>query len=227
MMDVPVQEADTLCQLLNATAALFIEHGPPPPDDPFPVGQDLWLLWLPWQQGVRMASRKSLGALQDRDEAHALPSGVLLAPKRRVLGLFGRRFASPALYLSQLAEDPLLYVSDMETERMRRLAQERLARFRTLQERFRDEEGWLFLVKLGLAVDEAEQDEEREHLWFEVHTLEGQEVEATLINQPYGIARYREGDRDRFALRFLSDWAVFSPHGRFDPDSIGHLEREL
>ncbi len=227
MLDVPAEHAGTLCQLLNATAALFMEHGPSPPGEPFPVGHELWLVWLPWPEGIRQVPRRRLGAAADRDDVHGQLAGVLVVPRRRVLGVFGRKYASPAVTLPVLQEDPLLYVSNMETDRMSRLAAERLGRFRQLQERYRSDEDWLFLVKLGLPVDEAEEPEDREHLWFEVHELTDQDVDATLVNQPYGIAGLAEGQRGRYPLASLSDWTILCPHGRFDPDSVGHLEREL
>lgn len=227
MLDAPAEHAPTLCNLLGAAAAMTLELGPPPPDEPFGVGQELELVWLPWEMGLSHVPRGVVGAQRDRDEYHSHPSGILFAPGKKWLGLFGSRFRSPARYLPILLDNPLLYVSNLETTRMSRLAAERLDRFRTLFERQGQRDDWLFLVKLGYAVDHAEAEDEREHLWFHVHGVEDARFDATLINEPYSIARMHEGQREHHDLGLLSDWSVHCPHGSFDPDSVGQLERLL
>jgi uncharacterized protein YegJ (DUF2314 family) len=171
--------------------------------------------------------RGATGTRRDRDEFHSHPSGILFAPGRKRLGLFGSRYRNPARYLPILADNPLLYVSTLETARMSRLAAERLDRFRALFAEHGDTEDWLFLVKLGYAVDGAEGEDDREHLWFRVHGVDDDGFDATLINEPYGIARLHEGQRDHHDRTLLSDWSVHCPHGSFDPDSVSHLERVL
>jgi uncharacterized protein YegJ (DUF2314 family) len=69
--------------------------------------------------------------------------------------------------------------------------------------------------------------EEREHLWFQVHELQGSEVDATLLNAPYRVERMLEGERGRHSLDLLSDWAILCERGRFDADSVSELERAL
>jgi uncharacterized protein YegJ (DUF2314 family) len=225
MLDAPAEHAATLCNLLGAAAAMTLELGPPPPEEPFLVGQGLELVWLPWDKGLSHVPRGVSGSTRDRDEYHSHPSGILFAPGEKWLGLFGSRFRNPERYLSILEDNPLLYVSNLETARMSRLATERLHRFLKLFEQQSTSEDWLFLVKLGYAVDHAEEPDDREHLWFQVHGVEDSRFDATLINAPYGIARMHEGQRDLHDRELLSDWSVHCPHGSFDPDSVGQLER--
>lgn len=227
MLEIPSKEAPPLSELLNATAGLFLDEGTPPPGEPFVVGHGIELLWLPWPTGVTRFSRRATGSFDDRDEIHAVASGVLFAPGRRFLGLFGRRYGSPRRYLPLLEGDPLLFVSSLETARMARLALERLDRFRRLQARFGDRDDWLFLVKLGYEIDDAASPEDREHLWFQVHALSGDTVEATLLNQPYSIARLHEGEQGPHSLALLTDWSILCEQGRFDADSVERLETEL
>lgn len=225
MLDAPADQAPVLCNLLGAAAAMTLELGPPPPDEPFLVGQGLELVWLPWDQGLSHVGRGVSGSRRDRDEFHSNPSGILFAPGEKWLGLLGSRFKNPERYLPVLQDNPLLYVSNMETARMRLLAAERLDRFLRLFAQHGQRDDWMFLVKLGYAVDHAEGDEDREHLWFQIHDVDNGHFDATLINAPYGIARMREGQRDRHERSLLSDWSVHCPHGSFDPDSVGQLER--
>lgn len=225
MIDAPAEHAPTLCNLLGAAAAMTLELGPPPPDEPFLVGQGLELVWLPWEQGLAHVPRGAAGTQRDRDEFHSHPSGILFAPGEKWLGLFGSRFRTPAGYLPILQDNPLLYVSNLETARMGQLAAERLDRFSALHQRYGEHNDWLFLVKLGYAVDHSVEDDEREHLWFRVHGMDSDGFDATLINEPYSIARMHEGQREHHDLSLLSDWSVHCPDGSFDPDSVGQLER--
>jgi hypothetical protein len=64
-------------------------------------------------------------------------------------------------------------------------------------------------------------------LWFEVHAVEVDQIDATLLNQPHAITSMHEGQRASHALNLLSDWAIMCTHGRFEPDSVGELERYL
>ena len=137
----------------------------------------------------------------------------------------GRKMVCPSSLVPTLERNPMLYVSNMETARMALLAAEKLPRFARLFAELGHEEGTRFLVKLGYPVDGARGDDEREHLWFDVHSLEGDSVDATLLNQPYYIDRMHEGQRAKHPLEKLSDWAILSPHGRFGPDSVHALDR--
>jgi uncharacterized protein YegJ (DUF2314 family) len=218
VLGVPADGAGLVGQLVNSVASLFIERGIPEPDEPFLAGEDLELVWLPWEAAMEHVSPDVAGGLEDRDESHAGTRGVLFCAGDR---------RSPAAYLPILRENPLLYISDMETERMTLLASERLPRLLRLLARFGSSEGWLFLVKLGYPVDDAESPSDREHLWFEVHAYEGGEVDATLLNEPYRIAALSEGARARHSLDRLSDWSILCERGRFDANTIAELERSL
>lgn len=222
MVDVPLDSAGLIAQILNTVATMFIEGGVPDPDEPFLPGKDLELLWLPWEKGVAKVKRGIPGGRADRDPEHSGARGVLFAPRK---GLLGRRYESPAVYGSLMEGNPLLYVSNMETDRMALLAEERLDRFRVLQGHFGEQEEWLFLVKLGFPIDDAPTERDREHLWFEVQSLVGEHAEATLLNEPYAIASMHEGERGSHPLSRLSDWAIICEHGRFGPDTVPELER--
>jgi hypothetical protein len=72
------------------------------------------------------------------------------------------------------------------------------------------------LVKLGYQVDGGEPDD-REYLWFGVHALGDDWIDATLTNDPYNVSRLRNGDRGRHSVHLLSDWAIFTPAGAINP----------
>ncbi len=224
IVDVKGEAVHSCGLLLNTVAAMFLEGDMPEPATPFLPGADMELLWLPWQKGLSWIKRGRLGGPDDRDEYHSGPSAILFAPRRR---LFIRRLGCPSVYLPILEGNPLLYVSSMETRRMAALALERLDRFAELFAGNAGTEDWVFLVKLGYQVDDAQEEDDREHLWFEVHHLHGDRCEATLLNEPYGISTMHEGHRGEHELSLLTDWQILCPYGRFSADTVIHLQHEL
>ena len=214
IVDVPADFAGLAAQLINVVSAKFIEDGVPDEDAVFYAGQDIELLWLPWQKGVEVAPRGVPGGRADRDdEAHTGRRGLLFAPG----------YKSPVVYRTILEDNPLLYLSNMATTRAALLAKERLDRFRALLARYGDDQ-WLFLIKLGYATDGGA-DNDREHLWFQVHAMEDTTVDATLLNNPYDIERLQEGQRDVHDLALMSDWSIMCGLGSFTPSTVGELER--
>jgi hypothetical protein len=210
-----------LMHLLNTTAKMFIERGTPPPGQPFEAARGMPLVWVPWEHGVRVVGQ-GMGGEQDRDVDHRGPRGLLFVP--------GERLESAQGYLPQLEDNPVFFVSDMETERAALLARERAPRFVALFARVGlgpGAERWRFLVKLGYEVDGAALASHREHLWFDVHAIEGERVEATCLNRPYGVSRLDEGQRGWHELARLSDFTILCEHGQFGAEHIDALERAL
>ncbi len=223
MFDIPSANAGQMADLINVIGPLFIEQDVPPPGEAFVVGAGIALVWLPWEAAIHQFPPRSGGDAADRDEAHSVPSGVLATPKR---GLLRKRHHSPTKYSRRLSRDPLMFLSNMETERMALLAGERFGEFAELHEKLgADEENYVLMVKLGYTVDDARDEKDREHLWFRVHSISDDTVDATLTNEPYGIARMHENDRDVHSLSLLTDWAILCRQGHFGPDTVVHLKR--
>jgi uncharacterized protein YegJ (DUF2314 family) len=224
------RDVPALSELINHVAKHFIDCGVPLPNTRFQAGNDLPLVWLPWEAGLQHLDEGPGGAAH-RDADHTGERGILFAPSQES----PERLESPRCYVRRIEVDPIFYVSRAETERMQRLARERLPSFLALQSRFAENKKWNFHVKLGLPTDgdghrycvEHDGDGGAEHLWFDVHKATAKSVEGTLLNQPYRIASLREGQRGTFDLRLLTDWAIESPRGRYTPESVLQLERGL
>lgn len=226
MFDVGPDDSGLLAELLNSAAAYFLEAELPPPGEPVFVGRDLPLLWLPWEEALSRSPPRFGGGRDDRDDAHGLPSGVLFAPGKKVLGLFGSGLASPAVHRKVLDDSPILYVSNAMTRRMEILSREKLPVLQALFARLGANEHFRFLVKLGYPTVDATHGE-REHLWFHVHRFDGAQVEATCINSPHAVPSLHEGHRGTHALALMSDWTILSPLGRFDAERVGVLVHAL
>ncbi|MEZ4233368.1 MAG: DUF4026 domain-containing protein [Polyangiaceae bacterium] len=219
LLDVPHSDSSLGAELLARVAALFLEQSAPAAGDRFEIGKDLDLVWLTWEEALNHFPDTSVGGSRDReDDTHTGLRGVIVAPA-------SDGYESIRRHLPTLRDNPLLYISHEETQRMALLASERLPRFLSLLTAYANDDAWAFLVKLGYPVAEGPEGG-REHLWFQVHGLKDGGVDATLTNKPFAIA-LNPGDRGLHSLDHLTDWTIVCPFGRFDPDSVLNLERRL
>ena len=219
------REAPALAELINNVARFFIDCGVPLPNSRFHAGNGLPLVWLPWEAALQQVDG-SPGGAADRDADHGGERGILFAPAKDS----SERLETPRCYVPMIEADPIFYMSSAETERMQRLARERLPSFLALQSRYAKNRKWDFHVKLGLATDgdgDGHTCGGAEHLWFDVHGATAKSVDGTLLNQPFRIASLRQGHRGTFDPRLLTDWAIESPRGRYTPESVLQLERGL
>lgn len=214
-----------------------------PEEETFEVGYDgtgLNLCWVRWEKALEYFESLSIGGLPDRlDEnnelnIHGGPSGVLFAVEND-------RLISPELYVKTLQDNPIYFITNEETARMSALAIERFDLFKRLfdvhkapskktsfftsifQKQEKSDEEWRFLVKIGVVVDDAENDSQREHLWFELISAKDTAITGVLLNQPYWIKDLNEGDINMYELSDLTDWIIYGPEGSYTADTIYEL----
>ena len=232
--------AEQMNTLINMSVKKFLSS-PAKERERFTIGYDgmgINLCWLRWEEALKDLPENILGGFSDRDEAdnvHSEPSGILFAVE-------DGNMVSPEIYAKTLAENPIYYITNEETERMSALAKERFPSFERVFRRehkepekksflkkmigFKEEEapGWTFLVKLGLKVDDPDSGSEKEHLWFDVMSVNKGQITGKLLNQPYWISGLNEGDINTYPLEVLTDWLIYSPDNTFTSDSIYILE---
>ncbi|MEZ5966327.1 MAG: DUF4026 domain-containing protein [Planctomycetota bacterium] len=222
-LEVPERQAEVIADFVQQVGSQFLELGVPTPDEKFTVGERLELVWLPWETAIERLPAGHLGTQPDRDDTHFGPAGVLFVPAQ---GVKRRRYVGLSSCVPILEKNPVYYVSDHEAERASRLAKEKLSTFVDLHRRFAGDEEWSFTVKLGFESSTAGDDmPKHEHLWFEVHALDGENVDATLLNEPFFVDDLHEGQRGHHPLTRLTDWTITSPHGAFSPERLYHLLR--
>ena len=219
IVGVPEGAVDAMQQLMCAVAKVFIDDGAPPENEIFEPGQGMPLVWLDVPTAMKHVGRLDNGGSDDRDSLHRDGRGVLFVPPR---GWLRRKPRNPSLLAPLFEDEPLLYVSQIETDRMAALAVERLPRFRTLFEALGDDPMFLFLVKLGY--ETSDDGGHREHLWFQVHGFDGERVDGACINRPYDVPSLAEGQRDWRPLSRLSDFAIGGPLGMTHPDHVHDIE---
>lgn len=211
---------------LHLVAKMFIDEQPAENEE-FTVGYDglgIKLCWRRWEDVVVTLPADVTGGLNDRKDKtdiHCEPTGVLLGSQENEV-------CSPEIYVKTLQEDPLLFISNEETQRMSDMAKERFDYFTDALKNHLGDEGWGFLVKLGYGVDDAQSENDKEHLWFEVNGFEDGMLMAELLNDPYWISRMKKGEIGVHSPEQLTDWMIYSPiapGNSFTPDSIYQLRQ--
>ena len=164
---------------------------------------------------------QKLGGRQDRQEGNngnTCAIYVYVTPEDYEAG----KYQPVTIFDEILAENPLYWLSNKETDRMKALALERLD---YMKEAFA-EEGNQILIKVGLLVDKEfrSDDNDKEHIWFELLALEESEFQARLTQEPYYIEGLHEGDENWYRYEQITDWLIFTPEGRISPDDVYLLE---
>ncbi|HEV8378702.1 MAG TPA: DUF4026 domain-containing protein [Tepidisphaeraceae bacterium] len=151
------------------------------------------------------------------DPIHNRNRLVLCDPRRRgLMGWLGFDKVRPSKLLSSIDDEHMMCIfTTSATELMAERARQTLELFQKFTEEFREFEVQP-LVKLGYVVDGGDATE-REHMWFEVSGFANGKVDATLLNQPFNIARMKAGDRGEHGLDVLTDWQILTPLGSITP----------
>jgi uncharacterized protein DUF2314 len=160
--------------------------------------------------------------LPSADE-HRERRAVLCEPAPSGLGrLMGRRDVEAFRFAQgEIPEQLAMPFPDAATELMAERARRTLPLLPPLMHEFADF-NVVALVKLGWPTDD---DSGREHLWFQAHGFEGDNVDATLENRPYAVSSLRQGDRGRHSLALLTDWVLITPVGWITPRSLAVARR--
>lgn len=168
---------------------------------------------MPAAEFQRRAAREH-AAIRDEADTHEENRVVLCEPRR---GFWQRWFSRPVpsrLLSEPIPESTILLFSNEATALMAERAKKTYSLLQSLSHELRQYE-FVMLVKLGYATDEEES--EHEHLWFEVHELHADRIDATLLNEPFDIAHMHAGQRDLHPVERLTDWQVFTPLGSISP----------
>ena len=156
------------------------------------------------------------GEHPERDDDHNHDRAVLCEPSGKFLGRWLDTI-KPSKYLSgTFDEEAMFKLSEAASQLSEARAKLTYPLFRKLADELKEFE-FPVLAKIGYEVDAASEPGEREYLWFEVHELFDDAVDATLGNEPFHVARLKAGQRGRHAIANMNDWAIMTPIGTINP----------
>ena len=78
------------------------------------------------------------------------------------------------------------------------------------------------LVKVGLTIDEEYQEDNntKEHIWFELLEAQDGKFTAKLAQEPYYVSGMHQDDIGTYTYDDLTDWIIFTPERRITPDDV-------
>ncbi len=243
ILELPGRHVSAGVTLLNGVAALALAGPVPTPDAVAVVGQNLRLRFRPWREVVPFLDPASVGSLADRSAAAEAGAPNPLMGVRAVLcdaepkGSYRKIWTWPERAIAELEGDrAAIYLSDRSTQQIARVARSTWPLFA---------EAWMRVAQLAAALrvadiapptflvkaafeHEQERERGREHLWFEVLSLDHEgAAEVTLINDPQIATQLQEGDRVRIDPREVSDWRVLLPETVIGPRHAALLDRAI
>lgn len=224
-------------EILNSTKEMFNDHyniieilakrlleNGEPPEEKEPIylamvaeGIPLMATVVNWKEAVRRYPADILGSMSDRTESHNENTvAIFCYPSPKAIKK--KQYCEVSVYDEYLSHNPIYMLTTQETERMRRLAAERL----TYMLKMFGRENINVLVKVGLETDEEYQEQGNgfEHIWFDLKEKKENTFTAELTQEPYYIKDLHEGAVMTFSYSQITDWIIFTPDGRVTPDDV-------
>lgn len=176
---------------------------------------------IDWEEAVENYPEDMIGSKKDRKEDHNENTcGIFVYASPE--DLENEEYSPVCIFDEYLKENPIYMLSNKETDRMRRLAAERLPYMLKAAE---DEDN-VILVKIGLEVDEEfkEEGEEWEHIWFELIDIEDGKVRCELTQEPYFVKNMHEGSEGIYTFDKITDWIIYTKERQITPDDVYLME---
>lgn len=172
---------------------------------------------VPWQEAVEHYPDDMLGGKCDREDSHNENTcGIFVFASQE--DLENGEYSPVSIFDEFLQDNPLYMISNKETDRMRNLAAERLS---YMLDAAKNDENTIIL-KIGLEMDEEfkEDDNEREHIWFELLEVEDGAVRCRLTQEPYFVKNMHEGSEGTYNFDKITDWLIYTKERRISPDDV-------
>lgn len=172
---------------------------------------------VPWQEAVEHYPDDMLGGKCDREDSHNENTcGIFVFASQE--DLENGEYSPVSIFDEFLQDNPLYMISNKETDRMRNLAAERL---NYMLDAAKNDENTIIL-KIGLEMDEEfkEDDNEREHIWFELLEVEDGAVRCRLTQEPYFVKNMHEGSEGTYTFDKITDWLIYTKERRISPDDV-------
>lgn len=168
--------------------------------------------YVSWTKGLGEYKNLKLGNLKDRKDGHKSKTSIIFIYKNEEDEKQGK-FTKVSEFNNLWGDNPIFFISDEETARMKRLAEER---FYFVKEEANKKENKIF-VKIGLPVND---ENNCEHIWFELIDFEGNKFKAKLLQEPYNVKGIHEGDERWYTIKDVTDWLIYTPNFTVNPGNV-------
>ena len=172
--------------------------------------------FVPWDIALKEYPKLSLGNYKDRINGHNTNTSIIFLYLNREDEI-NKKISKISAYDASWSDNPLIYVSDVETKRMKDLAIERFSYVR----KYAQDKNTEINIKIGLLVDKQDN---YEHIWFKLLEIKGDKFKAELLQEPYNIKDKHEGDINWFNIEDITDWIIYTNNLTINPGNVYLLE---
>lgn len=169
-----------------------------------------------WTEGILEYRHLELGGVKDRAEGHNTKSSVIFLYKNEK-DAKKEKLSKISIYDKLWGDNPIFFISNEETNRMKALARER---FDYVKKAFENKDNKI-IIKIGLPLEEEGQ---FEHIWFELLEIDGDKFKARLTQEPYYFDNIHEGYEAWYTINDITDWLIYTPKFSVNPDNVFLLE---
>lgn len=165
----------------------------------------------PWIYGLDEYKNCKVGNVADRQNGHNSKTSIIFLYKSEEDEKM-RKISKLSIYDELWSKNPLYFISDKETERMKTLARER---FDFVKEAFKDKNNQI-IIKIGLPVDTKDN---YEHIWFILLEFKGDKFRAKLTQEPYDVKNMHTGDEGWYTVDDVTSWQIYTPKFIVTPEN--------
>lgn len=170
---------------------------------------------LSWTEALNYYPKLKLGGLKDRKESHNTHSSVIFVYQSEK-DEKENRVSKVNIYDNLWQDNPIFFISNEETDRMRSLA---IERFSYVKEQFKNKDNKI-IIKVGMKTADLENPDSLEHIWFELLEIKGNKFRAKLTQEPYNIPDIKVGDEMWFKISEITDWAIYMKDYAINPGTV-------
>jgi hypothetical protein len=208
---------DNCADPLRALAMAIVEERVKPSTARFPLlwpGGDIRL--VPVEEFNRRGPADEVALREpEGDEAHNRNRAIVCDPGGGLLARLFRPVRASRFLSGQFPEQVVAPFSKDATQLMASRARHTLGVLKRLMEEF-EEFAFPTMAKIGYETDGGGPDD-REHLWFALHGIRGDVLDATLQSSPFRIAAMQAGQRGEHPVSRLTEWQMQTPMGTISP----------
>lgn len=169
-----------------------------------------------WTKGILEYKKLDLGGLKDRENGHNSKTSIIFLYTCEE-DEESHRLKKVSIYDKLWGENPIFFISNEETERMKELAMER---FNYVKDAFKNKNNTI-LIKIGLPLEE---EGKFEHIWFELLEIKGKKFKAKLTQEPYNFENIHTGYIDWYTIDDVTDWIIYTESFAVNPGNAYLLE---
>lgn len=158
---------------------------------------------LSWTEGLNEYKKLKLGNLADRENGHNSKTSIIFLYKSEE-DENNKKVSKVTEYNDLWGENPIFFISNEETARMKELA---IERFDLVKKELKNKDNHI-IIKIGLPVDNDK--DNLEHIWFELLEVKGNKFKAKLMQEPYNVKDMHEGDEAWYEKEDITDWLIYT-----------------